>query len=162
MQSLRLDRRRYYNGKAMARTTGGIATTYDYMDETGEFGFRRFVTRRAFKSRFWIANPNGDGGWITGSRASQSLLYRLPEVIEAIALGRDPIAEGEKDVNASGESFCPATCNPDGAQRAGKKTKWRAAFTANSYAARILSFCNDDVAGHEHADFIAQHVAQHR
>src|SRR5713101_9492372 len=56
-------------------------TTYDYTDETGNLLFQKV---RAPQKKFWQRRPDGRGGWINGPGDTRKVLYRLPEVNEAI------------------------------------------------------------------------------
>jgi hypothetical protein len=104
-----------------------IAATYDYRDADGELVFQkvRKLHCRAGEGRFLVRSPDGNGGWIYKKRG-ESVLYRLPDVKEAIASGHTIlIAEGEKDVDNLWRIKLPATCNFDGAAETGRKPKWR-------------------------------------
>jgi len=112
------------NGKANGKADGGIIATYDYVDETGELLFQ--VCRKANKEGFPQRRPDGNGGWVWDTKDVRKVLYRLPEITEAIANNHTIlIVEGEKDANAAWRIGLPATCNPGGASKPGQKTKWR-------------------------------------
>src|SRR5262249_13144941 len=102
-----------WNGNAKDAVKDTIVATYDYTDEAGELLFQ--VLRyhpKAFRQR----RPDGNGGWIWSLGEVSRVLYRLPEVIEAVALERTIfIAEGEKTVDALVELGLSATCSPGGA-----------------------------------------------
>lgn len=144
----------YYNGKANGHDHSGIIATYDYVDENGELLFQ--VCRRADKS-FPQRRPDGKGGWIWGTKDVRKVLYRLPELVEAIASGHPIlIHEGEKDANAAWRIGLPATCNPGGASEPGKKTKWRKEYSETLRDADIIILPDNDDAGRAHADEIAR------
>jgi AAA domain len=75
------------------------------------------VTRHAFPEKtFRQRRPNGNGGWIRGTKGVAMVPYHLPELTEAIALEQLVfIVEGEKDVDNLIQAGAPATCNPRGA-----------------------------------------------
>ena len=79
---------------------GDNLITYDYQDDSGVVQFQKV---RAYdkdgKKFFWLRRPDGHGGWIKGTKGvDTSLIYRKPEVIEAMALDRIIlVVEGEKD-----------------------------------------------------------------
>jgi hypothetical protein len=80
---------------------------------------------RGANKKFWLRRPDGRGGWINGRDDGRKVLYRLPEVNEAIACGHLVIvAEGEKDVHNLWKIGVPATCSPDGAAVPGQRPKW--------------------------------------
>jgi hypothetical protein len=104
-----------------------IAATYDYRNKDGELVFQkvRKLHHKPGEGRFLVRSPDGKGGWIYKKRG-ESVLYRLPELNEAIAAGHTIlIAEGEKDVDNLWRIKLPATCNFDGAAETGRKPKGR-------------------------------------
>ena len=94
-----------------------ISDTYDYVDENGEILFQAV---RFFPKDFRQRRPDGHGGWIWKLEDTRRIVYRLPEIIEAIANKQTiHIVEGEKDANNLWDIGLAATCNPMGAG------KWR-------------------------------------
>ncbi len=97
-----------------------IVATYNYVDESGETLFE--VVRFDPKS-FRQRRPDGRGGHIWNIDGVRLVLYRLPELIRAVASGRVVyIVEGEKDADNLNAIGLPATTNPMGAG------KWRDEF----------------------------------
>ena len=88
-----------FNGKAINRSINSkIVAIYDYVDEAGNLLFQvvRFNPKN-FRQR----RPDGKGGWTWSLRETRRVLYRLPELIEAVANERPIfICEGEKAVDA--------------------------------------------------------------
>ena len=110
-----------HQGRNGGRKPFTIIDTYDYTDESGALLFQ--VVRSAPKD-FRQRRPNGKGGWTWSLGKTRRVLYRLPEVRDAVAGGRIVlIVEGEKDVNTLRELGFAATCNPGGAN------KWRTEYT---------------------------------
>src|SRR5262249_51023915 len=90
-----------------------IVATYDYLDEQGALLFQvvRFDPK-AFVQR----RPDGRGGWVWKTKNTRRVLYRLPQVIDAVLAGETIyIAEGEKDVHALEAAGVVATTSPMGA-----------------------------------------------
>src|SRR5262245_33625120 len=97
------EERKHANGKA----GGGLVATYDYVDELGELVLQ--VVRydpKDFRQRR-KARPGDDlnkvrDGWVWSVKdVARRVIYRLPEVLEALTADRTiAIAEGEKDVDA--------------------------------------------------------------
>ena len=144
----------YYSGKANGHDRSNIIATYDYVDENGEILFQ--VCRKANKE-FPQRRPDGKGGWIWNTIGVRKVLYRLPELIEAIAAGHPMlIIEGEKDVDAAWRLGLAATCNPGGASEPGKKTKWRKEYSETLRGADVIILPDNDDAGRAHADEIAR------
>ena len=85
------------------------------------------------------------------------MLYRLPELIEAIALGHTVlIVEGEKDVETLRKLGVPATCNFDGAAKPNENQKWRPEYSETLRDADIVIIPDHDASGYAHAEAIAE------
>lgn len=124
-----------------------IEAVYAYVDEDGNDLFesvrgkgKRFFQRRRVGKR-WVKNLKG----------VRLVLYRLPEVLAAIARG-EPIyvVEGEKDADALWAIGIAATCNPMGAG------KWRDEYTQTLAGADVVVVADRDLAGSKHARQVAQ------
>ena len=86
------------NGRANSQHK--IVASYDYTDEFGTLLFQ--VVRLAPKT-FRQRRPDGKGGWIWNLEGVTRVLYRLPDLMEALALERRVfVVEGEKDVETPG------------------------------------------------------------
>jgi len=98
-----------------ADRSGGfhIAATYDYRDESGALLFQ--IVRLQPKD-FRQRRPDGAGGWEWSVKGVRRVLYRLPELLTALAAGDTVyIVEGEKDADRLHAEGYVATCNPCGA-----------------------------------------------
>lgn len=127
-----------------------IAATYDYTDAAGELLYQvvRFEPKD-FRQR----RPDGNGGWIWKLGDMRRVLYRLPEVIAAVAAGRTVfVAEGEKDVEALAAAGYIATCNPQGAGKWGKVP----AAPDVLAGADVIIVADADRAGRAHAADVAR------
>jgi hypothetical protein len=101
----------------------GIVAVYDYLDENGKLLFQ--VYRTADK-KFPQRTPDGQAGWTWTTAGVRKVLYRLPDLIEAVANEHViVIVEGEKDVESLWNIGVAATCNPGGASGPCKKPKWQ-------------------------------------
>jgi hypothetical protein len=133
------------NGSAHGRT---ILELYDYTDAQGSLLFQvvRFEPKD-FRQR----RPDGNGGWLWSLGDTQRVLYRLPEVIEAVA-SEHPIfiAEGEKAVDAAMKLGVPATCSPHGAG------KWRDEYAPYLKGATVIIIPDNDEPGRHHAEQVAK------
>ena len=90
-------------------------------------------------------DPDRPGAWIWNTEGVPVLLYRLPEVIEAIAMGHVIlIVEGERKADQLWSWSVPATCCAGGAK------KWRAEHTEYLSGADIVLVPDNDDAGWEH------------
>jgi hypothetical protein len=86
---------------------------YDYVDAEGKLLFQ--VVRYEPKS-FSQRRPGPNGTWIDNLDGVTRVVYRLPELVEALALDRPVfIVEGEKDADNLWKLGIPATTNPGGA-----------------------------------------------
>lgn len=144
-----------------------VQVCYDYVDERGsrlfqvvrtrgKNGKKTFLQRRPAGSGEWAwhlgACPHKDGkrtckGHSELSEAVRPVLYRLPQVLQAVADRRRLfVVEGEKDVvsvEALGEV---ATCNPGGAG------KWKRSYTEFLRgAAEVIVVADRDDPGYQHA-----------
>lgn len=127
---------------ANARPT--IEATYPYVDEAGDLLFEVVRMRpKLFRQR----TPDGKGGWVWRIGAARRVLYRLPQVLEAVQAGGTIwVVEGEKDVEALERAGQVATCNAGGAG------KWRPEYTeALTGAAEVIIVRDKDPAGLKHA-----------
>jgi hypothetical protein len=123
-----------------------LVKSYDYVDADGVLLFQ--VCRYSPKG-FSQRQPNGQGGW-NGKRGRRQVLYRLPDVLEAVALEREVlIVEGEKDVDTLTELGFTATTNPGGAGR------WCEEFSTVLAGATVTILPDNDAAGRLHAKQVA-------
>jgi hypothetical protein len=120
-------------------TLGTIVKTYDYTDEAGALLYQ---TVRYEPKNFRQRRPDGKDAWIWKLDGVRLVLYRLPELITAVAAG-DPIiiVEGEKDADALHAKDCVATCNPMGAG------KWRPDYVPFLRGAEVVIVADKDADG---------------
>lgn len=121
--------------------------TYDYVDERGELLFQaiRFPGKQ-FRQRHLDVET---GEWIWNLEGVRRVLYRLPEVIAAIASGTTIyLVEGEKDVERLRAEGKVATCNPMGAG------KWRPDYTSQLEGAHVVIVADRDEPGRNHAEAV--------
>lgn len=120
---------------------------YEYVDEQGVLLFEavRFPGKR-FRQRH--TNDEGEEVWnLDGVRR---VLYRLPEVIAAVAAGKTIyITEGEKDAETIRATGRVATCNPMGAG------KWRDEYIEFLRGANVIICADRDEPGRAHATRVA-------
>jgi hypothetical protein len=120
-----------------------IVATYDYTDPSGAISYQ---VVRFHPKNFRQRKPDGAGGWTWKLDGVAPLLYRLPEVLGAVA-AEDVvwICEGEKDVDAMRAAGHVATCNSGGAG------KWPASGTRHLTGADVVIVRDKDEPGTEHA-----------
>ncbi len=124
---------------------------YPYTDEHGGL---LFVVERQPGKRFRQRRPDGRGGWTWRLGDVRRVLYRLPEVIEAVAAGRTVyVVEGEKDVAAAELVGATATCNAGGAG------KWRDDYAETLAGAHVIVVSDRDEPGRKHATRVASSLA---
>ena len=75
-----------------------LVEVYEYTDEEGQI---LYGNARLYPKGFLSVQPDGRGDWIPGlTGVDRRVLYRLPEVIDAVGEGRLLwLTEGEKDAN---------------------------------------------------------------
>lgn len=123
-----------------------IVATYDYTDEAGNLLFQ---TVRLDPKDFRQRRREGDG-WVWSVRGVRQVLYRLPDVIRAVAEGRTIyIVEGEKDAEAAAREGLCATCNAMGSG------KWPAELSSHLAGADVVILPDNDDAGRNHAAIVA-------
>jgi putative DNA primase/helicase len=123
-----------------------IVATSDFTDPDGKLLYQEVKFEpKDFRSR----RPDGKGGWIYNLTGVQRVLYRLPEVIKAEAVG---ICEGPKDCDALVALGFAATTNPNGAG------KWRDEFDPYFEGKKVAIFPDNDGPGRAHAEDVARHL----
>ena len=124
-----------------------IVDSYDYVNADGKLLFQ--VIRYEPKD-FRQRRPDGNGGWIWKMAGVEKVLYRLPQVIAAIADNRLVfVAEGEKGVAAIERLGFTGTCSPGGAG------KWRAEYSPWLRDADVVLLPDNDDAGRKHVEQVA-------
>ena len=125
-----------------------LVCSYSYPDESGKLLYE--VCRyqpKAFAQR----RPDSEGGYAWNLQGIKPILYRLPELIEAMNAGRTVyIPEGEKDVDALCKLGLSATCNSGGAG------KWRDSYSNTLEGGSVVIIADKDVTGRSHAQAVAQ------
>lgn len=124
---------------------------YEYTDERGDLLFqvlryRKTDGKKGFKQR----RPDGKGGWIWNLDGVKRVLYRLPEVLEAVESSKTVfVVEGEKDVESLEKLGLVATTNPGGAG------KWLPEFSEYLKGADVVILPDNDDTGRKHAEQVA-------
>lgn len=128
---------------------GPALASYPYTDETGELLFT--VCRTADKEfPCWRPDPTKSHGKSWSLNGVPRVLYRLPQVLDAVARGETIyIVEGEKDVEALVAVGAAATCNPGGAG------KWREEYADHLTGAQVIVVADKDEPGRRHAAMVA-------
>jgi hypothetical protein len=123
---------------------GKPTVTYEYTDEDGRALYHvcRFDPK-AFR-------PRNLAGRYTLEGVPRLVLYRLPEVVEAAALGRPVyVVEGERDVDRLAALGLTATTNQGGAG------KWRPEYSEALRGAHVALLPDNDEAGRKHAQTVS-------
>lgn len=132
--------------------SGKIVAAYDYTDEGGTLLFQ--VVRmdpKDFRQR--KPDASAKDGWTWKTTGVRRVLYRLPEVVKAVARGLPVIvAEGEKDCDALAKLGLCATCNCGGAG------KWHGSYNATLRGASVYVVADKDAPGRQHAQAVAASV----
>jgi len=131
---------------------GQIVQTYDYVNADGELLYQAVrYEPKDFRQR----RPDGDG-WSWSIKGVQRVLYRLPDVMAAVADGQTIyICEGEKDVETARALGLAATCNAMGADN-GSGNKWLPEFADALVNADVVVVPDNDEAGTRHAEWVIQ------
>src|SRR5262249_117298 len=137
-----------HNGKSQMN----VVATYDYLDSKGQLLYQAVrLDPKDFKQR----RPDGKGGWAWELKGVQRVLYRLPQVLEAVAAGQTAfVVEGEKDADNLARLGLVATTNAGGA---GKWTKdYVKAYSEALRGANVVILPDNDDAGRKHARQVAR------
>ena len=106
----------------------------------------RYQVVRYSPKDFRARQPDGKGGWTWNLQGVERIPYRLPGLIEGIALGRTVyITEGEKDADALHSLGLTATTNAGGAD------KWRSEYNQYFAGADVVILPDNDEPGRQHA-----------
>jgi hypothetical protein len=131
-----------------------IVAIYDYTDAEGVL---RFQSVRYQPKDFRQRRPDGSGGWVWSLPLipeHRYLPYRLPELAEAVALGKPVlIVEGEKDVETAASVGIVATCNAGGAG------KWTLEHARHLQGADAIVVPDNDEPGRRHADDVGESLS---
>lgn len=136
---------------------------YSYTDEVGEELFQcvRFPGKKFRQRQYLPGHAEADPeGWVRSLGDDERdiphvrrVLYRLPEVLQAVREGRTIyVCEGEKDVEALRAAGKVATCNPMGAGKWKPEHKFYVPLTG----ANVVIVADRDEAGRKHAETIKQ------
>jgi hypothetical protein len=128
-----------------------VVERYDYTDEHGELLFQ---VERLHPKGFRQRRPKG-AGWEYSLGDTRRVIYRLPQVIEALKAGKGVvIVEGERDVHTLESKGQVATTCPGGAG------KWRDSYSVIFKGAKVAVIQDMDAPdpktgkrpGQEHAE----------
>lgn len=126
-----------------------VVAEYDYTDENGALLFRSVRYEPKEFRQYRMVNGRKEHR-LNGTRR---VLYRLPQVLEAVRAGKVIyVCEGEKDVGSIERAGAVATCNPMGAG------KWRDEFAAVLAGADVVIIADRDEPGRKHAAQVADSV----
>lgn len=135
---------------APGRGHAAVEKVYPYQDEQGTLLYE--VVRTAPKG-FYQRRPLPQGGYENGLGDVRRVLYRLPQVLEAVRQGRIILlCEGEKDADAAqalDASLC-ATTAPMGAG------KWREEYTQALAGGRVVLCPDNDAVGRRHMETVGK------
>lgn len=121
------------------RAHGVFERAYRYTDEAGKLLFEvvRMRDPKTFLQR--RPDPTAENGFTWSTKNVRQVIYRLPEVLKAIAEGRPIlVVEGEKDVDRLWKAGLAATCNAGGAG------KWRPALNVFLKGADVVVIGDHD------------------
>jgi hypothetical protein len=127
----------------------GMTAAFVYHDENGKplYQARRHEPGRDGKKKEFSLWRWDGTGWLPGLRGTRRVLYRLPQLLDAISAGDTIyITEGEAKADALAALGLVATTSPMGAGN------WREEYAAFFRgAARVVVLPDDDSPGRHHA-----------
>ena len=133
-----------------------LIATYDYRDALGELLFQkqRFVDENG-KKTFRQRKPDGEGGWSYSLTDTPRVLYRLPQVANAINNGGTVwVVEGEKDADTLVEAGYEATTMPNGAGT------WTEMHTESLAGGKVVICADNDEPGRKHALAVSAYLME--
>ena len=123
---------------------GRLVATYDYCDEGGTVLFQKLrYVPKTFRQR----RPDGNGGWTWNMNGVRTVLYNLPEVLEA---KRALVLEGEKDADTARSLGYTGTCNPEGAN------SWKDEYSESLRGKNVVVVGDADPPGLAHTHDVAK------
>ena len=136
--------------KTQKRAPRRVVAEYRYTDAQGEL---LFVKVRFEPKNFLVKRPDGRGGWAYKLAGHHHVLYRLPEVLNAVKDGRTVyLVEGEQDADRLVRLGHVATCNFDGAAKENAaRPKWRPEYGDTLRGADVVIIADRDKPGIAHA-----------
>jgi hypothetical protein len=140
----------YFDTLSRTKPHSGLNTYYDYHDENGDLIFQVI---RSYHKGFMPRRPDPErpGKWIYNLKGVKRLIYRLPEVLEAVQKGLTVcITEGEKDADNLNHLGWVATTNPFGAGN------WLDEFSGSFKGVNVAIFTDNDAAGQRHGRQVAR------
>ena len=128
-----------------------IVARYDYRDENNDLLYQKI---RYDPKEFRIRRSDGAGGWSWSLGNCRRILYRLPELINAVKNNETVfIVEGEKDVETLISLGLNATCNFDGAG------KWNESYNGYFKGATVINLRDNDAPGEKHGNLIGENLS---
>lgn len=132
-----------------------LVKSYDYRDAEGNLLFQkqRFVDEQGKKTFRQRRLDKQTGEWSYQLGEVPRVLYRLPEVAEAVRQGK-PIwlVEGEKDVDTLVDLGFEATTMPNGAG------SWLDIHTETLAGAQVFIIADNDEVGRKHANHVVKEL----
>jgi len=131
-----------------------LVKVYDYLDEDGVLLFQKLRYQledggKSFSHR--RPNPDVPGDWIFNLKDTRKVLYRLPQLLEAIKNNEEVwLVEGEKDADTMCNEFgVAATTMTNGAN------SWAPEYTLTLAAASLVNIIADnDEVGKQHSIYV--------
>jgi hypothetical protein len=133
-----------------------LVKSYDYYDESGELQFQKLrYVDSAGKKTFRQRKPDGKGGWEYSLGDIPKILYRLPQVLQAVKSNQPVwVVEGEKDVETLIAMGIVATTMPGGAG------KWLDIHTKALAGAVVEIIADRDEVGMAHAQVVLRELTK--
>jgi len=135
---------------------GEVVETYRYTNAQGEV---LYLVDRFKPKRFRQRRPDGRGGFVWNLTGVERVLFRLPEVLDAVACGRRVfICEGEKDVHALARAGVVATTCAGGASGWAKVVDHACEVLSG---ADVVVVADRDEVGLRHAHNVERTLSEH-
>ena len=122
-----------------------VVERIEYQNVDGSFVLKEGKRKKSFRQR--RPDPDKPGAWLWNVDSVPVVLYRLPEVIEAVAAGHSIlIVEGEAKADLLWSWGVPATCCAEGAK------KWKSEHSEYLRGTDVVLMPDNDDVGWNHVN----------
>lgn len=153
-EALGIERRNGSDPRWTPDGCGAPIAEYPYVEEQGRL---LFTVVRCDDHTFppWRPDSSSKTGKRWGIKGVRRVLYRLPQVLWAVAHDEVVyIAEGEKDADSLRAAGATATCNIGGAGTEKNGYMWRDEYSAALAGAHVIIVADKDAPGYAHASAV--------
>src|SRR5262249_38413886 len=116
-------------GKIGDSTPAAAPRYFYYKDENGKPLSRKVRIGDGPTKKIWQERPDGQGGWIKGTKDVRRVLYNSDQLVKAAPGDLVLLHEGEPKADATEEWGYLSTTNYEGASKPHERQKWRPEYS---------------------------------